>query len=248
MPVPEAGSALRNALARTSGLIKAGIIDSLGWRAEPESAPLLAPLLSDSDAAIASASASSLGRIGGQTAVAALLASCDQAASKVQPAIQEALLKCAERLSATGDSTGAVAIYRRLRDPKYPPQIRAASWRGLALSDTEHRTELLTNALAGADPPTHIAALKLVREIKDPPLIRSCLAGWASLPLASPLAVFRASIALGEEALPATRAARQSSSAPLRVAAWQALAEVNDPSALPALVRAAARGEPVERE
>jgi len=72
MPVPEAGPALRDALARTSGLIKAGIIDSVGWRAEPESAPLLAPLLSDSDAAIASAAASSLSRIGGQAAVAAL--------------------------------------------------------------------------------------------------------------------------------------------------------------------------------
>ncbi len=118
MPVPEAGPALRDALARTSGLIKAGIIDSVGWRAEPESAPLLAPLLSDSDAAIASAAASSLSRIGGQAAVAALLASCDQAASKVQPAVQEALLKCAERLSANGDSTSAVAIYRRLRGPK----------------------------------------------------------------------------------------------------------------------------------
>ncbi|MEE8428222.1 MAG: hypothetical protein V3S33_01805, partial [Gammaproteobacteria bacterium] len=32
IPGPEAGAALRKALTKTSGLIKAGIINSLGWR------------------------------------------------------------------------------------------------------------------------------------------------------------------------------------------------------------------------
>ena len=59
MPHPEAGAALRQALGESSGLIKAGLIDSLGWRAEPEAVPLLIPLLSDEDATIAAAAAQS---------------------------------------------------------------------------------------------------------------------------------------------------------------------------------------------
>jgi len=248
MPFLEAGSALRDALPTTSGLIKAGIIDSLGWRGEPESVPILSALLSDSDGNIASSAAAALGRIGGPDAAAALLASCDQAASIVQPAIQEALLKCAEKLLGNRDAASAVNIYRRLVETKYPPQIRAGSWRGLAISDSAHRTELVGRALASTDQPIHLAALKVVREVHDAQLTRSCLANWASLPLDSQLAVLDASLSLGAEALPTIRTASQSPQVSLRVAAWQAFADANDPSALLALARAAARGEPSERE
>ena len=41
IPSPEAGAALRNALTKTSGLIKAGVIDSLGWRRDMTSVPLI---------------------------------------------------------------------------------------------------------------------------------------------------------------------------------------------------------------
>ena len=46
MPFPEAVAALRQALGATSGLIKAGIINSLGWRHDAAAVPLLTPLLS----------------------------------------------------------------------------------------------------------------------------------------------------------------------------------------------------------
>jgi len=67
IPGPEAGAALREALGKTSGDIKAGLIDSLGRRREPESLPVLRPLLGDADVTIASAAAAALGRIGGKT-------------------------------------------------------------------------------------------------------------------------------------------------------------------------------------
>jgi HEAT repeat protein len=82
MPGPEAGAALREALSQASGPIKLGLIDSLGWRHEPESVPLLAPLLSDADATIAAAAASALGKIGGQDAIAALSAALDRGAAR----------------------------------------------------------------------------------------------------------------------------------------------------------------------
>ena len=53
IPAPEAGKALRDALAKTSGAEKAGVIGSLGARRDAESVADLAALVGDSDAAIA---------------------------------------------------------------------------------------------------------------------------------------------------------------------------------------------------
>ena len=248
LPCPEAGGALREALGKTSGLLKAGVIDSLGWRGEPASVPLLAPLLSDSDTTIAAAAAAALGRIGGREAVAALSAARDQAPSAVQPAVHESLLKCAERLVASSDHAGAAAICRGLCDAKYPVQIRTAAWRGLAWSDSEQRAELMVQALAGRDRPIQVVALKLLREFNDRQVIQACLSRWASLPADSQLAVLEAQVKLGAEALPTARTASQSPDVALRAAAWQALGELNDATSVPALAKAAAQGEPAERE
>jgi HEAT repeat protein len=248
LPCPEAGVALREALGKTSGLLKAGVIDSLGWRAEPASIPLLTPLLSDTDTTIAAAAAASLGRIGGQDAVAALAAIRDQAPAAVQPAVQESLLKCAERLAASHDHAAAVAIYRSLFEGKSPAHIRTAAWRGLALSDAEHRTDLVVKALDTTDRPVQFVALKLLRELSDRPVLQACLSKWASLPPESQLAVLDAQVKIGAEALPTARAAGQSSDPALRAAAWQAFGELNDITAMPALAKAAAQGEPAERE
>ncbi len=248
LPCPEAGGALRQALGQTSGLLKAGIADSLGWRGEPASVPLLAPLVSDSDTTVAAAAAAALGRIGGRDALEALTAARDAAPLAVQSAVYESLLKCAERLAARDDNAGAAAIYRGLFDPKYPVQVRVAAWRGLVLADSEHRAELMGKALAGTDRPIQAVALKVVRELKDRQAILACVGQWASLPVESQLAVLDAEVKLGAEALPAVQTAGQSPDVAVRAAAWQALGELNDTTSIPALAKAAAQGQPAERE
>src|SRR4030042_1780256 len=72
IPGPEAVASLREALTKTSGLNKAGLINSLGWRRGAESVPLLVPLISDTETAIGQENASALGRIGSDESVAAL--------------------------------------------------------------------------------------------------------------------------------------------------------------------------------
>jgi HEAT repeat protein len=248
MPVPEAGAALREALGRTSGLIRVGVIDSLGWRRDPEAVPLLRPLLVDADAVIAGSAASALGKIGNREAIAALSAACDTAPAVVQPFVLEGLLQCAERLLAERDGAGAATLYRQVLEAKPPPRPRAAAWRGLVLSDTTRRASLMTEALAGDDRPTRLAALKLIRELNDAQVVRACVGQWASLPAESQVAVLDACAGLGAEALPSARRAADSPHVTVRVAAWQALADLNDPASIPALTRAAARGEPAERE
>jgi HEAT repeat protein len=248
LPGPEAAAALREALGRTMGLIRAGVIDSLGWRGEPESVPLLAPLLSDQDVTVAAAAAAALGRIGSSAALTALSATGDQAPPAVQTAVQEALLSGAERFLSGGDHPAAAALYRRLFNPKFPAPIRTAAWRGLVLSDPAQRTDLVTSALATADRPLQLAALKFVRASDDTTLLRTCFGRYATLPVDAQLALLDTHLSLGAEALPVIRLASQSPHLALRLAACQAWANTSDLAAIPVLASAAARGQPTERD
>jgi len=247
MPCPEAGDALRAALATTAGLVKAGIIDSLGWRGESASVPLLTPLLSDSDPAITSATATALGRLGGREALAALLAVRDTTPPAVQPAVLEALLRAADKL-ARQDGPRAVTLYRGLIDPKFPQEVRVAAWRGWVLADPERRVDLVKDALSGTDRALQRAALKVLRETSETQVLKACLEQWASLSPDAQLAVLDADLKRGGEARPTVRAATGSPHLALRVAAWQALAELNDRESIPALAKAAATSDPAERD
>lgn len=248
LPFPEAGAALRKALGGSSGVTKAGIIDSLGWRGENAAVPLLAPLLSDKQTMIASAAAAALGRIGGKEAVAALLAAREKVSADVQIVIMESLLKCAERLLVGGDSQSAAIIYRGLWDTPVAGPLRSAAWRGVVLTDSGRRVEMITQALLGQDLPIQSAAMKLIREMDDGQVIKACLGQWALLPAQPQLAVLDSSLKLGADALPVVRSASQSLHPAVRVAAWRAFGELNDPAAIPSLARAAVEGEPGERD
>jgi len=248
LPGPEATTALSDGLGKTSGLLKAGIIDSLGWRGDAKTVSVVMPFLSDSDPNVGSAAAAALGRIGGREALAALSAARARVLAAVQPIVLESLLKCAERMAAANDAASAMAVYRDLNNTKYSVQIRTAAWRDLALADSAHRPDLIVKALAGTDRAVQVQALSLLRETTDRQVIQACTAQWPSLSPDSQLAVLDAQVKLGAEALPLVRLASQSNDLRLRVAGWQAFGQLNDAASIPALAKAAAQGEASERE
>ena len=245
MPLPEAVVAMRQAILTTSGPIKAGLIDSVGWRRDTAAVPMLKPLLYGADHLVSSAAAGALGRIGGKDATAALVAARNKVAPAVQPVVLESLLPCAERLLVAGDAKGAAKLYRDLFVPKYPDRIRVAAWRGLVMADARQRVKLVTKALAGGDRSLQVAALKVVRELNDAAVVNGCLSEWAALPAESQLAVLDARIKIGGDVLPAVHTATQSPYASVRIAAWLAL---GDDSAIPALAKVAASSEGAERD
>lgn len=131
MPYPEAVTALRKAAEKIpTGSIKAGLLDSLGWRRDTGSVSLLKKSLSDKDAAVASAAAASLGRIANRKAADALLAAREK--TSIQPVVLDALLRCADRLKADGDNKYADAIYTKLTASNVPENVRAAAGRGMS--------------------------------------------------------------------------------------------------------------------
>ncbi len=108
IPGPEATDALRSALGTVEGGLKVGVISSLASRRDAGSVPLLAVLLAG-DAALATAAAAALGRIGTPEAAAALAAA--KATGPVADAVIDARLACAEALAGAGDRAAAKAIY-----------------------------------------------------------------------------------------------------------------------------------------
>ena len=247
MPYPTAGQALRRAMSASSGSIKAGLIDSLGWRGEPQAVPLLKPLLSDRDAVIASASASALARIGGARAVAALRAATGDAPRQVRPAIMEALLQCAEDLQAAGDASGAVEVYRDLFNEKSPTRIRVAAWRGLVLSDAGRRQRLMVEALREPGHPARQAALKLIRQLDDEQVTEACVRHWDTLAADAQWAVLDAHVRQGSKALPLVRTALGSPRRVVRVAALEAAGTVGDAELVAVLAGRAACGTEAEQ-
>ncbi len=248
LPYPEVDDVLRVALAQTTGLLKAGIVDSVGWRGKPAAIPLLIPLVSDADSNVAVAAATALGRIGGGEAVSALSVSRDRPPATVQLAVQAGLLQCAERLAEGNDESGAAAIYHALYDNRYPTGIRTAAWRGLVLSDSAHQAGLMDKALTGTDRAVELVALKVLRESNDRRLVQACIGLWPTLPAEAQLAVIDAEVKQGDEALPFIRTAGRSPNPAVRAAAWTALSALNDLGSVHALAQAAAEGEASERQ
>ena len=132
IPAAEAAAALRDALGKTNGVEKAGVIGSLGARRDTASIAALALLVADSDAQIATAAATALGDIGsGESAKA--LQEAKPAGDAVQLRVADAQLTAGERLLAAGDKAGAMAVYKLLiASPA--KNIRLAATRGMLLA------------------------------------------------------------------------------------------------------------------
>jgi hypothetical protein len=130
MPCIEAGDALRDQLPNVPELARAGIINSLGARPNPENVSTLAALLPGPDAQVAAAAAAALGEIGTTAADNALSKFEANAPEAIRQAIADARLACAERLLSAGRKAEALAIYKALSAPQYSKHVQLAAKRG----------------------------------------------------------------------------------------------------------------------
>lgn len=133
IPGEEATEALREALEKAAGVLKIGMISSLGSRGDEGSVPQLAKLLSASDHQVACAAAKALGAIGTATAARALATVSSDA---VRQDATNASLACAEKLLAAGEKAKALAIYTQFAGEGQPKHVRLAATRGMLAART----------------------------------------------------------------------------------------------------------------
>jgi hypothetical protein len=127
LPGDEAGRALQQALARTTGKSQATIIHALGERRHRPALPELRAALNAADELIASSAARAMGRIGGTDAVVALEYRLSTAADALRTALAEALLDCAGQFLMADNRRAAEAIYQRFNQASETEPIRVAA-------------------------------------------------------------------------------------------------------------------------
>jgi len=132
MPCAEATEALRDCLPKLGGLLKVGVINSLGARRDSRSVPALAALLKDADTQVAAAATAALGGIGTAKAAEVLRAFQPKAPEAMRLVAADACLAAAEHLLASGNRALAQTIYEALAAAGQPKHIQLAAKRGLS--------------------------------------------------------------------------------------------------------------------
>jgi HEAT repeat protein len=125
-------AAMREAMSKTSGKTKVGVINSLGVRRDAKSVAALKALLGDADKQVAAAAAAALGAIGNSEAAGILRQLVTTPPEGLELAAADAYLTCGEQLLAAGDTNGALTVYKSLMtDTDQPDHVKIAAKRGL---------------------------------------------------------------------------------------------------------------------
>jgi len=249
IPGPEAGKALQDALGKTSGKVKVGIINSLGARGYRKAVNQLSPLISDGDKQVAEAALSALGRIGGRRAANALKAGESKIDAGLHPAWADAYLMCADKLLARGRTKQAAAIYKELYVPQEAATIRIGALRGLVKAEPDKATETIVAVLKGDDHALQAAAVQLLPDVPGEGVVKAVTAELGNLSVMGQIQVLSALGTRGDRsALPAVLGAANSSSGDIRIAAYGAIAELGDDSNVDLLAQKAASTEDAEQQ
>ena len=249
IPGAAVDKALRDALGKTSGRVKVGIINSLGERGDGKAVKQLGKLLANSDKEVAEAAIAALGKIGGRKAAGALAKAKSKVGPQLHPAWADAYLKCADKFSAKGSKKSAIKIYKQLYVPDEPAAVRVAAFRGMVNAAPKKAVGLVVDVLKGDDEVIQAAAIGLFREIPGEEMTQAVIAELANL---SVLGQVQAISALGDRgdlsALPAVIESTKSSEADVRVAAFGAIGVLGNASNVGLLAEAAAAAEGAEQQ
>lgn len=247
--VPQAGVALHQALGRTSGKTKAGIINTLVQMEYAQAAGDIMKLVDDPDKDLAMAAIRATGRLGGGRAPARLQRLRASASSDMQVEIDAALLTCAGRLSDTGDASAALAIYREYYNGNYPEHLRTAGLRGLVQAGGPQAAGILIDAIKGQDPDIRRNAIAMMALIKGEETTTTFVKLTGVVPPDGQELIIRSLAARGDvAAAPAIIELTGSTRERVRLAALEALGDIGTPQAIPSLAQAAASASDRERQ
>jgi HEAT repeat protein len=233
-----AEAALLDASGKLNGRPLVGVIGSLGVRKDAKAVQPLSGLLGAADPDVAQAAARALGSLGTEDAAKAIQKALPTTAAGNQLAFCEGLFRCAETMSAKGQSKPALALYAELRDLKgLPHQVRAGATRGAILAAGKNGMAMLKESLASNDYIVFAAAVRAALEIPGSDVTQTLL---GALPKLRPDNQFVVISALGkrgdDSALRTLFAKTGEGEKTVRLAAIRAIAEIGKPAVVPELV------------
>lgn len=247
IPAPEAGEALIRALEKTSGLLKAGIVSSLGDRRQALAVAPLSQALEDSNGTVANAAAKALGQIGTTESMRALSTALPSSGGTLRASILDSILACSDRLIDQGKGAEARTILQQLttEDCDY---VRLAAHRALFRAAGDGASAMIAEALTGPQGPAQTAAIGLIHELKAKGLSEAIVKVLPQVSADTQVAVIHGLAQRGEmSTAPAIAACAQSSNSSVRLTALSALGLVGDSKVVPLLVSAAASGRNLDQ-
>ena len=230
-----------DALPRSSGRGRLGLLDAIGVRRIGSAVAAVAKLLADADAEVAIAAAHALGRIGNPAALTALRDASASAAPTVAPALFAARHAAATHLPAAA----ALAELRELQDLAAAPMpVRDAAFRTTLDLDPAGASSALAAALASPALSRRQVALEAVAASAAPnvvPNLTARLSTFAPETQAAVLAAFARSPRRDTVSVPALLGHAASSEAVVRAAAISTLGFLRgDATVVAALAKIAA--------
>jgi HEAT repeat protein len=245
MRYPEVDKALSDALDKTSGKVKVGIINSLAMRGNKQHYDILVPLLKDSDTEVAAAAIWALGRIGSSQAVSTLSERYKYGGKKMRSAAADGLLNATDRLVAKGDLPKALAIYKQLHRADAPEHVRMGAFRGLIETQPDKAAGMLIEAIGSNDWKTRGMAIDMIVTLKGQGVTERFTAGLDKLAPDTQVLMIGALVGRGEkDALrPVITKAATSSNAEIRALAIKSLGDIGDASSVQVLVNVIETGK-----
>jgi HEAT repeat protein len=244
---PAALKAMHDALAKTSGALQVGLLNSLANRDYQPMRGDCVKLLGAADPEVVSAAVRALGRLGGAESVAVLADARGTAKGQLALDIDLALLNCAEMLLNDGNTDLAAQIYDTLYRPGGP--LCLAGLRGLVIARPDKAADLLVSAIQQDDVQLAMSAINLTAQVKGEGATASFVALLDELPSTAKVVMLKQLGRRGDAtAVPAVIKATTSETAAVRLAALAALGGLNGPAALDALLNAVVAGDDSGRQ
>lgn len=134
IPGKAVNQALIGALGKAEGKAKIGIVNTLGQRKCGQAVAAIGGLTGSSDAMLAGAAISALGKIGTVEAGQVLIEVPGSVPQKLKMTAYDACLTCADQLVQDGHKSEARKIYLELNKSDVPSIIRTAAMRGVLSS------------------------------------------------------------------------------------------------------------------
>lgn len=245
-----ADRALLDALGKTQGQTKIGIMTSLGQRKSSAAVPELGNLINDPDQAVVTAAAVSLGQTGGTEAATILTEALNKSQGESKAIVSSSLVLCAGEFMAQKKEKEAVELYEKILAAGLPLVQRQAAMKGkIAAAGKEEAARMILDTLSRGPQDMHAPAVSLIPEVFDASNISPVCNSLLTLPEASQLQVL--SVLSGypkETVLPSFINAAKSPLTDVRIAALRALAKAGDSSIVELLAERAARTRGKEQE
>lgn len=230
-----ADQALRDALAKTSGNVRIGIVNSLGDRRDAQAVAPLAKLLTGSDDATMVATTRAIGKIGTKEAAAVLLQV--KLPDSIAAAGYDARLICGHALADAGQAADAKAVFASMLGAPVPPLVRAAALGGTVKVDRVAALPAVIEALKSESKHLRQGAAAAAIELREPAAAEAFAKELPSLPALAKVTLLNALVARGSgQGLTATiNKLTADEDAAVRSAAVAALKQLGDASSVAVL-------------